>query len=163
MNTSETVITPKLFQYIPLIEKILLVALVIGTILALMEIDMTVVTISLFGLAATFFLRAFQPPKEIRQSENETFGFSELLTLSIIPKVLWISSAVSSIGVAFYLINFENKGYKQMLLIGIMSIGAGLVLFTIFLLTGVKHLKIIVPVLLRAIPVSLAAIYFFLK
>jgi hypothetical protein len=163
MNTTEPSVTSKLFQYIPLIEKILLVALLIGTILAIMEIDLTIARISLFVLAATFFLRAFQPPKEIEQSENETFGFSELLARSIIPKVLWISSAVSAIGIAFYLNNFENKGYKEMLLIGIMSIGAGLVLLTVFLVTGVKHLKTIVPVVLRAVPASLAAIYFFLK
>lgn len=96
-------------------EWLFLTGLVIGTILAVLTIDTSVTKVSLIGLAITFFLYAYKPI-DIPRTENELLGFSELLALMIVPKVMWISSAVSTLGIAFYLFDFGNPGYKQLLI-----------------------------------------------
>jgi hypothetical protein len=149
-------------KHLPLLEKILLTLLVIGAILTALNMDMTLTKISLIGLAIIFFLMAYHPI-DIPRQENEQLGFSELLALSIVPKVMWIGSAVSSLAIAFYLIPLENKGYKQMLLIGGSSIGICVVLMLVFLGMGVKHLRIIIPVLLRAVPLFAVDLYILLS
>ena len=150
----------RITKHLPLVEKFLLTALAIGVILTLLRMDTTVTRLTLLGLGITFFLYAYRPV-EIPLQENEKFGFPELLGLMIVPKVLWISCAVSAVGIAFYL--FRNEGYKQLLFIGGSSVGIGTFLLVILLLNGVKHIKIITPVLLRAVPLLLADTYLFLK
>jgi hypothetical protein len=150
----------RITNHLPLIEKVFLAALAIGTVLTVMQIDSTVMRISLIGLAVTFFLFAYRPI-EIPKQENEPFGFSELLAFMIVPKVLWISSAISAVGIAFYL--FNNDGYKQLLMIGGLSIGIGTILIVIFLVSGVKHIKMVTPILLRAVPLFLVDFYILFK
>lgn len=147
-----------LTKYVPLVEKVLLVALTIGIILLVMDMDSSMITISLMGLAATFFLRAYRPTDILRQ-EDEPFGFSELLGLMIAPKVLWISSAVSAVGIAFSFSTPDNDGYRQMLLIGGLSIASGTIIVGIFWLMGVKQIRTVIPVLFRAIPLCLVDFY----
>ena len=132
--TSEQTPTPfivTITKHLPLVEKVLLIALAIGTILTVMQVDSTVTRVSLLGLGVTFFLLAYRPI-DIPSQEGEQFGFSELLGLMIVPKVLWISSAVSSLGMAFYLFDFGNDGYKKMLMIGGLTIGIGALLLVVF-------------------------------
>jgi hypothetical protein len=81
----------------------------------------------------------------------------------IVPKVLWISSAISALGIAFYLFDFGNDGYKRMLMIGGLTIGIGTLLLLVFFVSGVKHIKIVTPILLRAIPLCLVDFYLMLK
>jgi hypothetical protein len=162
--TSEETKSPGILKNLPVVEKILLCALALGAILAVLDINFTLLRASLIGLAAIFFLLAYRPPeKEIQREENEPGGFSELLALTIIPKVLWISSAVSLIGIAFYFISPENEGYKQMLFIGMTTLGTALIVLAFFLVSGTKHLKTVVPILYRAVPALIAAIYFLVK
>lgn len=163
--TSESQGTPGILKHLPLLEKILICILLVGIILFLTDINALVLRVGLIGLAVIFFVSAYRPPEEIKErSEDEPMGFSELLALTIVPKVLWISSAISLLGIAFYFLGFENKGYKQMLIIGMLPIGVCLILLSFFLISGVKHLKSITPILLiRAVPVLLAAFYFFFK
>jgi hypothetical protein len=157
-QTSTPVIV-KITNHLQIVEKLLLTALAVGIILTVMKIDSTVTRASLLGLAVTFFLYAYRP-KDIPRQENEQFGFAQFIGLMTLPKVLWISSAISSLGIAFYLFDFGNDGYKQMLMIGGLTIGVGALLFLFFLLSGVKHITIVTPILLRALPLFLADVYF---
>jgi len=149
-------------KHLPLVEKALLTALAIGTILTVMQMDSTVTRVSLIGLGVTFFLLAYRPT-DIPRQEGEQFGFSELLGLMIVPKVLWISSAISSLGIAFYLFDFGNDGYKQLLMVGGLTIGVGTLLLVVFLVSGVKHIRRVAPILLRAVPLCLVDFYILLK
>ncbi len=162
MNSTPTP-TPliiRITKHLPLVEKFLLTGLAVGVILTLLKMDTSVTRLTLLGLGVTFFLSAYRPP-EIPMQENEKFGFSELLGFMIVPKVLWISCAVSALGIAFYL--GGNEGSKQMLFIGGSSIGIGTFLFLILLLNGVKHIKTVTPVLVRAVPLLLTDVYLFFK
>jgi len=94
-------------------------------------------------LAITFFLLAFRPVDV--PHENEQMGFSDLLALMIIPKVLWISTAMSAFGIGFSFFA-TNEGYKNMLLIGGASIAFATLLLGIFTITGVKHIRVVAPI-----------------
>ena len=67
------------------------------------------------GLSIVFFLNAFRAPDEQETADTGQgpFGFSDLLGLVIIPKVLWISSSIPTIGILFSIIDTGNNGYKQ--------------------------------------------------
>lgn len=162
MTQSPTPFIVKITNYLPLIEKIFLVALAIGTLLTLLSIDSSVTKFSLLGLGVIFFLMAYRPI-DLPAQEGETFGFTELLAWSIVPKVMWINSAVSALGISFYLFDFGNDGYKRMLMIGGLTIGIAILMLTFFLVSGVKNLKMVTPALLRAVPLFLLDIYIFLK
>jgi hypothetical protein len=164
--TSEQTPTPLIVtitKHLPLVEKVLLTALAIGTILTVMQVDSTVTRVSLLGLGVTFFFLAFGPPTDIPRQEGEQFGFSELLGLVVLPKVLWISSAISALGIAFYIFDFGNDGYKRMLMIGGLTIGIGILLLVVFFVRGVKHIRIVIPILLRALPLCLVDFYILFK
>jgi hypothetical protein len=163
--TSEQTSTPfiaTITKHLPSAEKVLLAALAIGTVLTITQLDSTVSKVSLLGLAVIFFLLAYRPI-EIPKHEGEQFGFSELLGLIIVPKVLWISSAISAVGIAFYLFDFGNDGYKQMLMIGGLSIGIGASLLIVFFVSGVRHIRMVTPILLRAVPLCLVDFYILVK
>lgn len=147
-------------NYLPIIETVLLVTLFVGAILVAMQVDSTVLKAALLALGVVFYLRS-NTPIDVPATEGERYGFKELLAHSIVPRTLWISSAVSAIGIAFYL--FEFNGYKQMLIIGGSVIGFGALLLLIFLAQGVKHIKVVLPVLLRAIPLLMADLHLLYK
>jgi hypothetical protein len=160
MTSTPTPFIVRITNYLPLIEKILLTALAIGVILIVIKADTTVTKVSLIGLAVTFFLSAYRPI-DIPRQENELLGFKELLALMIIPKTMWISCAVSAMGISFYFSQFGNDGYKQMLLIGASTIGMGTIILAFLLMSGVKNLNLVTPILVRAIPLLLVDIYVF--
>lgn len=162
MTSARTSLIARIFNYLPLIEKVLLTALAIGIILTIMKMDNTATKFSLIGLAVTFFLSAYRP-MEIPRQENEKLGFTDLLALSIIPKTMWISCAISAMGISLYLSQFGNEGYKQMLLIGSSAIGGGAFFLVFFLVSGVKNLNLVTPILFRALPLLAVDIYLFLK
>src|SRR5689334_19459257 len=102
----------KLFPYLQTLEKIFLVGFIIGVGL---RITHTVggdqfLMISMSGFAMTSFLTAYKP-----LAENTATGFNAVL-VTIINKVFYIASAVSIIGLQFFLLHFT--GYQQMLIIG---------------------------------------------
>ncbi len=156
-NPTSTFFLATIVKHLPLAEKIFFLALVIGTVLTSMHVDSPVRQVALVGLGITFFLLAYRPMEIPPQEDGQIGGFTELLALSIVPKVLWMGCAVSALGLAFYL--FGNKGYKQLLIIGGSTIGGSSVLLIVFLAQGVKHLNIVTPILLRAIPLLLADFY----
>lgn len=148
--------------HLPLVEKVFLIALMIGIILTLLKIDSLVLRVALLGTGVVFFLFMYRLT-EIPTQENERFGFSELLAYMIVPKILWMSSAISAWGIAFYLFNFGNDGYKRMLLIGGLPIAIGTLLLIFFAASGVRHIKLVAPILFRAIPLFLVDIYLLLN
>lgn len=157
-----TSLTARITPHLPLAEKILLTSLLIGIVLTIMQIDSAVASVSLLGLAATFFLLAYRPIDVPRQ-ENELLGLSELLAFMIVPKVLWISSAISALGIAFYMFNFGNPGYKNMLMIGGSTIAVAALILAVLLVSGVKHIRMVTPILLRALPICLIDFYILFK
>ena len=146
-------------KLLPYLERVFLASLIIGFVLRLSgnEIPM-LITVSLAGLGVIFFLSAYRP-LDIEPSEGEQMGFKELLGLSIVPKVLWISTAVATIGILFYLLDLGNDGDLRMLYIG----GSTIALATLILLglkaTGTKNISAVMPVLFRALPTLLVTAY----
>jgi hypothetical protein len=162
MTSTPTSLVARITNYLPLIEKIVLTALAIGLLLTVMKMDNAVTNFSLIGLAVVFFLSAYRP-MEIPRNENEQLGFTELLAFSIIPKTMWISCAISAMGISFYMSQFGNEGYKQMLLIGGSTIAIGTVMLGFCVVSGVRNLNLVTPILFRALPLLAADIYIFLK
>ncbi|WP_331967573.1 hypothetical protein [Ohtaekwangia sp.] len=150
----------RITKHLPLLERILLTALVIGAMLMLLEISTIVIEVALIGLGVVFFLFAFRPV-DLSEQMSKQFGFSELLGLMIIPKVLWISSGISALGIAFSLFHLGNDGYKTLLITGgtTIGVGIGVLLFIIFLTGKNKYLNVVLPVLLRSISLLLMDIY----
>jgi len=160
--SSQTPFIVRIAKLLPLAEKIFLVALSIGIAITYMSLNSSVTEVSLIGLAIIFFLYAYTP-FDIPRPYDEHWGLSELLALTIVPKVMWIGSAISALGVAFYLINFGNDGYRRLSMLGGTTIAITIIMQTFFLITGVKHLKYVAPILLRSAPLFLADLYMFFK
>lgn len=50
-----------------------------------------------------------------------------------------------------------------MLLIGELIIGIGTLLLVIFMISGVRHIRLVIPILLRAVPLCLVTFYILFK
>lgn len=159
-TTSTPPLISRLIKNLRWVEGILLVLLVIGIILMNLNDDRTLLTVSLIGLAVVFFLYAHRPI-DMPVETNEKAGFSELLAYGILPKVMWIGCAIATTGILFY--TLERSGYKEMLMIGGLSTGIVLLLFTIFLLTGVKNLRFLFPNLVRSVPLFAIVVYILMQ
>lgn len=163
MPSTETPLILRMTKQLYWAERFFLVALFIGIVIKLLNAGgISVVTISMAGLGIVFFLYAYRP-LEIDRREDEKFGFNELLAFTILPKVTWISSSISVIGILFYLLDLGNEGYKQMLMIGGSCLLLAITLLGFLFISGVKHLNSLVPLLYRAVPLLLIDLYIFLK
>ncbi|MEQ8304854.1 MAG: hypothetical protein RIB47_15775 [Cyclobacteriaceae bacterium] len=160
MSNAPTPLISIVGRYLPAAEKIFLAGLAVGVVLLFMSVDTTVLMISLNGLAVVYFLFAYKP-LEIQREEGALFGFSELLAYMIVPKVMWIASAVSLIGIMFSLLKLE--GSSNMLLIGLISLGIGTLLLVIFKAIGVKQLEVLQPMLYRTMPLLFFDLYTLLR
>jgi hypothetical protein len=158
-NTSPPFIL-KLTQYLPKLEAFFLAGALIGVMLKYAGIDNTVFNVSLVGLAATFFLSAYRPV-EIPFDESDKPGFTHLLVLIIAPKIAWISAAVVTLGIFFFFTG--GKGYKQLLFIGGTSIAPVTLIFLYGIVSGVRHVSFVTPVLYRIVPLLLLAVYLYFK
>jgi hypothetical protein len=148
---------PKLIKYLPWVEIFFLLVLTVGITFRYFEIDPNgLVRTSLGGLAIIFFLYAYQP-SVIEVPTDEKQGFSSLLSFSILPKVIWLCSSISVIGILFYYRHLSN-GYKEILIIGSTSIAGSLFFQCIPYLNGIRNPKLI-PILYRALPILLIDIY----
>jgi len=151
----------KLEKTLDRIEKIVLAALIISIVLDKLSINALVLTeLAVGGLAVIFFFRAYAPPE--MNSDVKTSSFFELLILTIIPKVLWISCSVSAMGILFYLLQFGNEGYLQMALIGGMTMAASFILLVISMFTKTNDLRPLYPVLIRTAPLFFMDLYIYL-
>lgn len=149
-----------LFGWLDRIEAVLLVGLAVSLVANYMNVAgaATGIVVSLCGLAGVFFLMAYRPPAPMpeRQESDSKPAMPALLMQTILPKVLWLSSAIGAAGLAIYHTHPDNDGYKQLLLIQSASCVLGIVLIGLFSAQGVSGAKKLVPVLYRAVPITLA-------
>ena len=90
-------------------------------------------------------------------------GMKELLQHSIVPKILWISMAVSVIALGLFVLGSDVRGYRQMFLIGGTTLGIGLIITAGMAASGVRIFRSTVPVLLRAGVLLVIDVYFLLR
>jgi hypothetical protein len=108
---------------------------------------------SLSGLAGIYFLMAYRPPTPVPEGEKK--GFGQLLSQTILPKVLWIGCAVGAIGIMFHLLQLD--GAHEMLLIHAASGGVGVGMFLAFRQS--TDSQALTPLLYRAVPLLLISVY----
>ncbi len=145
-------------EVLPRAEMLFTISTVIGTAFWLMKYDQRILSLSLACLAVIYFISAFRP-LTIPFRENEPLSFLGLLALVIIPKVAWINCAVITMGILFNLIIPESPAFKQMLLIGSISIPLIIIILVMATLSKVPHLKVVTPLLYRAVPLLFIALY----
>lgn len=156
-------LTARIGKYLPVAEQVLLAALIIAMLLNMVSFDSSrIIHACVIGLAIVFFLNAYKP-MITQPIESEKFGFNDLLVTAILPKVMWISCAVSAIGILFYIRQYEPQSYRSMLIIGGGSLLIGMLTAGFFMLGKVKNNETLQAVLLRAIPMLVMDIYIFMK
>jgi hypothetical protein len=161
--TTQTTALSKVAPYFSLLEKIFLAGLVVGLVLIFLNpANGAVIKVSLVGLAITYFLTAFKPI-DIPVQADERFEFKDLLTLTILPKVMWISCAISLFGILIYTLQLPHDGHKRLLMTGGSTIVVGLIILDYAALTETKHLKYILPIALRAAPLVVMDFYLLYK
>ena len=161
MQSEQKSLTLLIAKFLPFIEQFALLVLVISGVMILLKRPAEqLLMLSLSTLSTVFFLRAQTPP-ETPPSGDTPMGFKELLAFSILPKVLWISASISTIGFLFHLLGLS--GSRKMLLIGATSLSLALFVFAVLFLTGVRHLRVLQPVLFRVLPVLSVVLYILLR
>lgn len=149
-------------QYLPRLERMLLMLLVLGIVVTFLSATGSlIINVAIAGLSVVFFLYAYKP-LDANTGEKEKAGIGELLGWSVVPKVLWISCAVSALGILFFLIKTGTGEYRNMVMIGGFSILSGLLVLGVVWTSGTKHLEVVTPILLRAIPLMIMDFYIFL-
>ena len=162
METQQRTQILLIVRLLPWIEKLAVIMLLISAVMMILDLPFTeFVMISLSTLAIVFFLNAqLLPPME--RTDEAPLGFNELLTFVILPKVLWISASVSTIGILFQFLGLD--GFEQMLLIGGSSLSVALLLLLIqVMINGVGSLKLFQAVLMRVVPILVIALYLLLN
>jgi hypothetical protein len=127
-----------------------------------MDIARNVFMASAAILAGVYFLNAFMPP-DFERDENEKFGMKELVLMTILPKVLWIGSAVCMAGFFIISQNQEHDGHLQLWLIGGASVFGGLAILSFAMVTGNKHTRVLAAIAFRAVPLLALVTYFYLN
>jgi hypothetical protein len=144
-------------KFLPKAEMLLLALFAAAIILEFLDIKLTVLfIISLAGLSLVYFLYA-QFPSDIESSDEEQ-GFIHLLGLTIVPKVLWIGTAIATLGILFYLQDFS--GAAKMLTIGGSTIAICTLILLVLRFMKINGLENVFPILYRSYPALLAAAYF---
>jgi hypothetical protein len=148
----------RIARFLPWVEALLLIMLAVGWGMLYQALEVGLLIISLTGLTATYFISAYKPI-EIISNGKEKFGMKETLAWTILPKLCWISCAVSTLGWLLFFVDPENVGYQNMLMIGALSIGSALVMIALLIATGVSQIKVLLPVMFRAVPLLSADCY----
>lgn len=160
MNEQSASTQSKLFSYLSMAEKIFFAGLLVGLMLMYFNPDnRTLIQASLIMLAASFFISAYKVI-EIPRKEEDSFEFKEMLSWLIVPKVLWISCAISLVGLSIFLSQPDHEGYKRMFMIAGLSITIALAIIAYAFATGTKYLQYILPPVLRAVPLLIIDAYF---
>ena len=108
-------------KFLPLIEKVLVISLIIGFLLKFSGTNVPILlNLSLAGLGITFFLKIYLPidietEENVQPEESKISGLNELLSKYIIPKVIWIGTAIATIGILLYNLQLGNEGYLRLL------------------------------------------------
>lgn len=149
-------------HYLAFAEMIFLALLITGIFLKLSGTDSnTLFLISIIGVSAIYYIQAFKPPKRTSQDVKGPQGFQELLSQSIIPKVLYIALAISLTGILFAILSLE--GGQIMQFIGGSSCVAGLLILVFFSVTGVKNLRSLFPLVLRVVIVLATNVFILIQ
>jgi hypothetical protein len=150
----------KLKTFFSIAEIVCVVGFVLGFLLKKQDypIGGEIVMLSLSALAGIYFLSAYLPPDARPEGEqDQRLGFMSLLGRTIVPKVLGIGSAIMVIGILFTLNHFE--GSKQMLTIGIATIGGASLVGSVRIATNENARRVLGSLLLRAFPLLLIGVY----
>ncbi len=119
----------------------------------------TLMIIAFAGLAGVFFLNAYRPPTAPTDGQDNRRDFPALLMQTILPKILWISSAVGAAALVLVHQQAPEAGYKQMFLIQGSVAVIGLLLVGLAAVQG-RNVQNLIPVLYRVIPITLAGGHF---
>lgn len=133
------------------LEFVSLLVTIVGIYLSNLEILM----IGMATLAAVYFVRAFTPP-ELGDNGGKQRGLFDLLAGVIAMKVAWIASSVAIIGALFTILHLT--GAEKQLLIGVVSLATSIIIMGIYVVIKPDGSRLF-PVLYRAVPVCLFAIY----
>lgn len=150
--------TAKSVNYLQKIEKTFIATLHVGVLLKFFEIEAAnyILMISAAGLAIAFFISAYKPhiiyKSEQEAKEHEPLGTLDLISLMIIPKVLWLSAGISTLAMFIFMLKLGNEGYLNLAAAGGTAIIISLLILVIAFASGVKKMKSILPLLIRAIP-----------
>jgi hypothetical protein len=149
-------------KLIPKLEVPLILLIVVGLFINYLINSPILLTLSMGTLAVLYFLFAntqidIPLEEEIKKREENVnqSAFKELFGWSILPRVLWISSSVSLVGILFYLNNYI--GYLNLVSLGGFTLVVGC--FLMFFLRSMPHMDKIFPILRRAVPLALISIY----
>lgn len=102
-------------------------------------------------LAVVYFLSAFSVVAVPPESKHSPYAL-------ILFKVLYLSAAVLIIGILFSILKME--GNKEMLLIGCMTLGAGVLFSAALIATNSDNMPILKRPFTIGIPVLLIGVYF---
>lgn len=116
-------------------------------------------SLGLTGIAVVFFIEAYRP-LELEDTGEES-GFSDLLGLTIVPKILGIASSVATVGIMFYQLGMP--GYPVMLGVGLSSILICLLILAILRAIGIQQLEKLRPRLIKSTIVTGAALFLFME
>jgi len=156
--------TSIIHKHLPTLEKLFLLSLAVGLTLNFLNMDLPQITlISLTGLGVVFFMNTYRSLDIPGPEEGKLYGFQELLSYTIIPKVLWISTSILTVGILFYMMNTGNNGYLSMIGIGSTTVIIGTVFLIGSMVMGTKHLNLVIPVLYRSTPALVVGIYIYLQ
>ncbi len=162
MDTDREHLLVRIGRLTPPAEKIALAGLTIGLLMQYANLNgLPVVQYSLVALAIIFFLGAYVPIELPEQ--NEPGDFSHLLVLTIMPKIVMITAAVSTFGIFLFLLNTGNKGYLQLLLIGSSTSFIAFVIYLYGVLKSMEGVTLLLPLFYRAMPFAIAAAYIFIQ
>lgn len=150
----------KIGKALPTIEKILVGTFILYLILKTLDIRIPyLLNFTLLGLAITFFLNAFQE-QQLNEKRSKSYDFADIFVGLIIPKVLWVSTAITTLGILFYIINFGNSGYATVILTGIITLTiAGVLGLIISTVKSQEQSSILTPLIYRALPALVYGCY----
>ena len=145
----------KITPYLDLSERAFLIGIALGLIPFTSNGDSKILLqVSLLGLAITYFLSSFRmtetPPSEVAMGSMKS-----LLVWTIAPKNLWMFCSISLFGLFVYTLQLGNDSDKRLFIIGGGGIAFCLAILAYGFLSGTKHLKVIMPLALKAIPLLL--------
>jgi hypothetical protein len=157
-----------IFRLIQFAEKALIVLLAIGTILNYSNISLgrSLMLVTLCGLAIVWLALSFRPVDIFSsQQDADEFGrlsFGEMIGLVFVSKIIGIGTAISAFGLFSFVADFGNNGYLSLLFNGGLAILICLIVLSVAHLSGARRLKLIFPILLRALIIFLFDFYIFL-
>jgi hypothetical protein len=163
MNQKRMPFINLLTKYLLYAEQFFLGVLIVAMLMPFFKVQSgQVINISLLGLATVFFLYAYKP-LEIERSEGKKLEFTDLLATTILPKVMWISCAVSTIGILFYVVHLATESYQNMLMLGGGSLLIGIICLGVFVVSGMKHVNALHPLLFRSLPLLLIDLFILMR